>query len=174
VTDDLRDEFEDVGAVLPDVVVAVATGSVYHRPDPCDPEAAACNSHAEWSRYRRERLEERGFDPCGGCFRSALECLAAAETSPVALRDGQTATADGGEVVELSARDRRRLDTLTDEFLFGGTGMAFHAPADDGALCGKERWGDKEFRRVDREMYPAGGELCNLCFAESVEFTGRE
>jgi hypothetical protein len=128
----LKDQFTNLGAVLPDRVVVVPEAKTYHRPALGDLSRPACKVGEERAEdahgpVERAVAEAAGRRACRRCFTGAVELAAVDEDSPVAVRavdrgdDGAGAAADGG------VARQRALDAAPDTF----------ADADTCPMCGE-------------------------------------
>ena len=162
------DEFENIGAAVPDLVVTISPpeATVFHRPDSDDATQPTCRTRAtEYRAVDPADAMRWGCRPCTQCFASVLDHLARQPDSAVAFADAgeladaaetNTIAADGGH-----GRTHQSLSSLTARVLYSTNGKTYHAPNGEGEpLCGQSG----EFFERDRKKIESHYRPCQACF----------
>lgn len=190
--DELLATFAGAREALPELVVAKASSSRFHRADPTadgDP-LPAChspNARGDWAVVETDAALEAGVGPCRSCWASVFQFLATEPTSPVEYR-AETSTPTepsahlGEPTPECDTSRPPRLLAVTDQVMING-GDRYHAPAEpehgagvsppdtdaDHGLTPEPSpsttlCGRSDCRLVDREAVTSHYEPCRLCF----------
>lgn len=163
----LLSRFTNTRHVFEERGVSSCASEVFHRHRAEHEEPTpACQRTArdDWEIVDVDEALKEGIGPCRNCWRPVLEYLAGEPSSPVEYREECVdSELDGQTSDDPLHRDRQprapTLQSLTDEVMING-GDAYHAPVDDGTLCGRS-----DYRVVDRVAVESHYRPCRDCFA---------
>lgn len=168
--DDLREEYRGVEGILPDISAIVLGGEVVHRPSPNGDTPACDVASPDFTLVETENALRVGMVPCRNCWGPVCDYLAGEPDNPIERRGPEAAdltadvaadelVADGYGTVDVT---QLKLTTRPEEVLVrsGGNKDVYHAPTDNGPLCGNSG----EYRQVDRKVLAGHAEPCSLCF----------
>ena len=159
----LREQYAGVLQAVPDAVLTLEQTRTLHLPArDRDGPACSCQPARDWEHVDTRDAIRFGGELCHGCFSMVLEQRSRDSGSPVERVDADAdpdpnpelvthATADGGHV---------RLTALTERVgRANGGGKVYHAPTDDGALCG-----EPIDTVTDRGLLEGHFRPCSACF----------
>jgi hypothetical protein len=169
--DDLREEYHNVEAVLPETVMLADGCRTYHLAGRGGEGVFCATESSNWGRIETDDALRLSLEPCRYCFLSLFEHYSRQPDSPVEHTettqplgeiDANTVTAeeiapDGGVEAQAKAITSRPEEVLV---ATNSTKDVYHAPTADGPLCGN----DGGYRRVERVTLAGHAEPCRECF----------
>ena len=160
----LRERYSSVLEAVPDTVTTLENTHTLHLPArDRDGPTCSCRPDRDWELVETAGAIRFGGALCHECFRTLLEQRSRVPGSPVERVDGTDAPDPNPEIVTHATADGGhgpRLTSPTDQVgRANGGEKVYHAPTDEGALCGQP-----VDNLTDRELLKGHFRPCKDCF----------